>query len=143
MTESRVELGPLVLLAEDDRDSREMYVLALELAGFRTAQADSGSEALKRVTELSPDVVVTDLNLPGVDGYELCARLKGDPRTSRTPVVALTGCSFADELDRAHRAGCARVLVKPFPPDHLGPELAQVLAAAGSVRRPSVQSSPN
>lgn len=130
-------LSPLVLLAEDDRDSREMYALALELEGFRTAQADSGAQALARVAELSPDVVVTDLNLPDVDGYQLCERLKGNPRTSRTPVLALTGCAVADELERARRAGCARVLVKPFPPDHLGREISSVLSAA--VSRPPVQ----
>ena len=135
------DLSPLVLLAEDDRDSREMYALALELAGFRIVQADSGRQALARVAEVTPDVVVTDLNLPDVDGYELCERLKGDPRTSHMPVVFLTGASFSDELDRAQRVGCARVLIKPFPPDHLGRELTQVLAAAGSVRRPAAQSS--
>lgn len=125
-------LSPLVLLAEDDRDSREMYALALELEGFRTAQAESGPEALDRVAELAPDVVVTDLNLPGVDGFELCARLKGNPSTSRTPILALTGCSLGDELERAQRVGCARVLVKPFPPDHLGREISRVLSLAAS-----------
>jgi CheY-like chemotaxis protein len=138
-----VELGPLVLLAEDDRDSREMYALALEMAGFRTVQADTGPAALARAVDSAPDVVVTDLNLPGVDGYELCARLKGDPRTSATPVVFLTGRSYGDELDRARQVGCARVLIKPFPPDHLAPELARVLAAAGGVRRPAARSSPH
>lgn len=141
MTVPSNDLSPLVLLAEDDRDSREMYALALEMAGFRIVQADSGRQALARVAEAAPDVVVTDLNLPDVDGYELCERLKGDPRTSHMPVVFLTGASFGDELDRAKRAGCARVLIKPFPPDHLGRELTQVLAAAGSVRRPPAQSS--
>jgi CheY-like chemotaxis protein len=143
MTERHTELSPLVLLAEDDRDSREMYALALELAGFRIVQADTGTQALARVAEESPDVVVTDLNLPDVDGYELCQRWKRDPRTSQIPVVLLTGASFDDELDRARRAGCARVLIKPFPPDHLGRELTEVLAAAGSVRRPPAQSSPH
>src|SRR3970040_1678227 len=103
MTKPCAELGPLVLLAEDDRDSREMYALALELAGFRTVQADNGAAALERARDSSPDVVVTDLNLPGVDGYELCARLKGDSRTSRMPVVFLTGSSYGDEQERAHQ----------------------------------------
>ena len=143
MTKPDAALGPLVLLAEDDRDSREMYALALELEGFRTVQADNGPAALERAMDSSPDVVVTDLNLPGVNGYELCARLKGDSRTSRMPVVFLTGSSYGDELERAHQVGCARVLVKPFPPDSLGRELTQVLAAAGSVRRPAARSSPN
>jgi CheY-like chemotaxis protein len=123
---------PLVLLAEDDRDSREMYALALELAGFRTAQAENGAEALNQVARLSPDVIVTDLNLPGVDGYELCARLKGDPRTQGVPVLALTGRSLATDVERARQAGCVRVLVKPFAPDELGPEIRKVLTSSGA-----------
>ncbi|HXE80481.1 MAG TPA: response regulator [Vicinamibacterales bacterium] len=132
MGDSRAESNPLVLLAEDDHDSREMYVFALELAGFRTAQAASGEEALARAIELSPDVIVTDLNLPGVDGYELCERLKSDPATARAQLLALTGSSLAEDAERARAAGCARVLVKPFPPDHLGEEITRVLTAAKS-----------
>jgi CheY-like chemotaxis protein len=131
MGESRSELSPLVLLAEDDHDSREMYVFALELAGFRTAQAANGREALVRAAELSPDVIVTDLNLPGVDGYELCERLKADPATAQTLLLALTGSSLTEDVERARAAGCIRVLVKPFPPDHLGREISEALAASG------------
>ena len=131
MGEARPELSPLVLLAEDDHDSREMYVFALELAGFRTAQAGTGAEALARAAELAPDVIVTDLNLPGVDGYQLCARLKADPRTAHTPLLALTGSSLSEDVERARAAGCMRVLVKPFPPDHLGREITDALAASG------------
>jgi two-component system cell cycle response regulator DivK len=135
MMETDAALSPLVLLAEDDRDSREMYVVALELSGFRTAQADSGPQALDRIADLAPDIVVTDLHLPGLDGYELCARLKQNPRTRAIPIVALTGSALSDDVERAQRAGCARVLIKPFPPDLLGREIVQVLLAAGSLRR--------
>lgn len=134
MGESRAGLSPLVLLAEDDHDSREMYVFALELAGFRTCQAASGEEALARAAELAPDVIVTDLNLPGVDGYELCERLKADPSTAHTQLLALTGSSLDEDVTRARAAGCTRVLIKPFPPDHLGREISEVLAASESRR---------
>ena len=127
----------LVLLAEDDPDSREMYAVALALDGFQTIEAANGTEALARIAERVPDVVVTDLNLPGMNGLELCARLKGDARTQHVPIVALTGAALEEQVQRAQRAGCARVLIKPFPPDLLGREIAQVLAAAGVMRPPA------
>jgi two-component system, cell cycle response regulator DivK len=120
---------PLILLAEDDEDSREMYAVSLALEGFETLEAADGAQALTRIAERVPDVVVTDLNLPGMDGLELCARLKADRRTERVPIVALTGSALEEDVERAQRAGCARVLIKPFPPDQLGREIAQVLAA--------------
>jgi CheY-like chemotaxis protein len=129
----------LVLLAEDDADSREMYAVALALDGFQTVEAADGAQALARIAERVPDVIVTDLHLPRVDGLELCERLKSDVRTQHVPIVALTGAALEEQVQRAHRAGCARVLIKPFPPDLLGSELAQVLAIAG-ITRPSARS---
>jgi CheY-like chemotaxis protein len=131
MGEPRSDISPLVLLAEDDVDSREMYAFALDLAGFRTVQAANGEEALERLAATRPDIVVTDLSLPRVDGFELCQRLKADPATSHVPVLVLTGSSRGEDVDRAHAAGCARVLVKPFAPDHLAREISDVLAASG------------
>ena len=127
----------LILLAEDDTDSREMYAVALALDGFQTVEAADGAQALARIAERVPDVVVTDLSLPGMDGLELCARLKGDARTQHVPILALTGSALEEQVQRAQRAGCARVLIKPFPPDLLGREIAQVLAAAGLTRPPA------
>jgi CheY-like chemotaxis protein len=127
----------LVLLAEDDPDCREMYAVALALDGFQTLEAADGAQALARIAERVPDVVVTDLTLPGMNGLELCARLKSDARTQHVPIVALTGSALEEQVQRARRAGCARVLIKPFPPDLLGREIAQVLAAAGIMRPPA------
>jgi two-component system cell cycle response regulator DivK len=122
----------VVLLAEDDDDSREMYALALELDGFETVEASNGAQALACVAERLPDVVVTDLHLPIVGGLELCERLKADVRTRDVPIIALTGSALDEQIERAQRAGCARVLIKPFAPDQLGRELAQVLAPTRS-----------
>ena len=130
---------PTVLIAEDDADSRELYALALGFDGFETIEVADGRQALARIAERVPDVVLTDLNLPGVDGVELCARLKGDARTRQVPVVVLTGAALEEQVQRAHDAGCARVLIKPFPPDLLGREIAQVLEAIPPtlMRRPA------
>jgi two-component system cell cycle response regulator DivK len=112
--------GPLVLLVEDDRQGRLMYAEWLEQAGFRVEQAHNGLQALERAFDLLPAVVVTDLNIPGIDGYELTRRLKSDARTSAIPVLAVTGYGpFTQDPARAGRAGCDAVLSKPCSPEDL------------------------
>jgi CheY-like chemotaxis protein len=97
-----------------------MYADWLTEAGFLVDQAHNGLQALERAFESRPDVVVTDLNIPGIDGFELTRRLKQDPRTSDVPVLAVTGYApFASDPGRAGRAGCDVVLQKPCSPDDL------------------------
>ena len=114
------EVGPGVLLVEDDRDGRRLYAEWLTHAGFKVDQAHNGLQALERAFEAVPDVVVTDLNIPGIDGYELTRRLKQDPRTKSVPVLAVTGyAAFAADPGRAQRAGCDAVLEKPCSAEDL------------------------
>ena len=121
--------GPSVLLVEDDRAGRQMYAGWLTQAGFRVEQAHNGLQALERALELVPDIVVTDLNIPGIDGFELTRRLKHDPRTSRVPVVAVTGyAAFAADPGRAQRAGCDVVLEKPCSPEELESTIRSFIA---------------
>ncbi|HVL67605.1 MAG TPA: response regulator [Vicinamibacterales bacterium] len=111
---------PSVLLVEDDRDGRRMYADWLTHAGFRVEQAHNGLQALERAFETHPDVVITDLNIPGIDGFELTRRLKHDPRTREVPIVAITGyAAFAADPSRARRAGCDLILEKPCSPEDL------------------------
>lgn len=117
---SRANPSPSVLIVEDDRDGRLLYVEWLQQAGFRVAQAHNGLQALERAVEATPDVVVTDLNIPGIDGFELTRRLKQDPRTRDVPVLAVTGyAAFTADPARAHRAGCDAVLPKPCSAEDL------------------------
>jgi CheY-like chemotaxis protein len=106
--------APLVLLVEDDREGRLLYADWLLQAGFRVEQAHNGLQALERALDSPPDVVVTDLNIPGIDGYELTRRLKTDPRTQHVPVLAVTGYGpFTQDPSRADRAGVDAILPKP------------------------------
>lgn len=112
--------GPHVLLVEDDGDGRRLYATWLTQAGFSVKEAHNGLQALERAFETVPDVVVTDLNIPGIDGFELTRRLKNDPRTSQVPVIAVTGyAAFQADPGRAKRAGCDVVLEKPCSSDGL------------------------
>lgn len=111
---------PLVLLVEDDRDGRMLFAEWLSGAGFRVEQAHNGLQALERAVDLVPDAILTDLNIPGIDGYELTRRLKTNPGTSFIPVLAITGYApFTQDPGRAERAGCDAVLPKPCDPDDL------------------------
>jgi CheY-like chemotaxis protein len=102
-----------VLLVEDDQDGRRLCAEWLTDAGFRVEQAHNGPQALDRAFGSQPDVVVTDLNIPGIDGFELTRRLKRDRRTCDIPVLAVTGyAGFASDPGRALRAGCDAVLPK-------------------------------
>lgn len=121
--------GPSVLLVEDDGAGRRLYAEWLTGAGFSVREAHNGLQALEHALESIPDVVVTDLNIPGIDGFELTRRLKQDPRTRAVPVVAVTGyAAFQADPARAIRAGCAAVLEKPCSPDDLEAAIRTLLS---------------
>ena len=122
---------PLVLLVEDDRAGRILLARWLQDAGFRVEQAHNGLQALERAFDLLPDAILTDLNIPGIDGYELTRRLKHDPRTAAIPVLAVTGYApFTQDPSRAERAGCDAVLAKPCDPADLTRTLKTLITAA-------------
>jgi CheY-like chemotaxis protein len=122
------EPRPLVLLVEDDRDSREMYAVALGIAGFRVAEAGTAADATRVAHARRPDVIVSDLTLPDADGCDLLSELHQNTGTRGVPSIALTGRSSDDDIDRCTAAGCSRVLVKPCAPDALAETIAEVLA---------------
>lgn len=108
-----------------------MYANWLTGAGFTVRQAHNGLQALERAFDEVPAIVVTDLNIPGIDGYELTRRLKRDPRTRHVPVLAITGYSaFASEPERARRAGCDAVLSKPCGPEEIELAIRRLLNGA-------------
>ena len=122
---------PLVLLVEDDRDGRLLFAEWLRQAGFRVDAVHNGLQALDRAFEIHPDAILTDLHIPGIDGYELTRRLKSDPRTSGIPVLAVTGYApFTQDPSRADRAGCDAVLPKPCDADDLSRTLHALIAEA-------------
>ena len=122
---------PLVLLVEDDRDGRILFAEWLQHSGFRVEQAHNGLQALERAFDLLPDAILTDLNIPGIDGYELTRRLKNDARTHRIPILAVTGyVPFTQDPSRADRAGCDAILPKPCVPEDLEATLTALIAQA-------------
>jgi CheY-like chemotaxis protein len=133
---------PLVLLVEDDPLAREGYAEFLEGGGFRVAQCETAEDAYSRSLELVPDVVVTDIALPGRDGFSLAADLRIQTRTRSIPVVAMTAYWAADVHERADRAGMTSILMKPCQPDHLIAELHRVLRSTQLPRVPAKSALP-
>ena len=118
---------PLVLIVDHHADTRELYGDSLAALGFKTIAAADGAQARRRAWESHPDIVVTDLALPGVDGWQLIRDLKREARTRDIPVVLVTGLAAPWLRQRAEREGCAACFVKPCLPDELAIQLRQVL----------------
>jgi CheY-like chemotaxis protein len=118
---------PCVLLVDDYPDAREMYSEYLQYSGFDVIEAGNGIEALERALEREPDIILMDLSLPVMDGWEATRRLKADRRTAGIPVVALTGHALAGISEGARRAGCDAFVTKPCLPEDLVKEIRKVL----------------
>jgi CheY-like chemotaxis protein len=118
-----------VLVVDDYADAREMYSEYLQFSGFDVVEAANGMEALQRAVEDRPDIILMDLSLPVMDGWEATRRLKADGRTADIPVVALTGHALAGISEGAMRAGCDAFVTKPCLPEDLVREIRKVLDA--------------
>jgi two-component system, cell cycle response regulator DivK len=120
--------NPLVLVVDDFDDNREMFAEFLQISGYRVAEASTGREALDQAFALLPDVIVMDLSLPEVDGWEATRILKGDERTKHIPIIALTGHALGDHAG-GKAVGCDAFLIKPCMPDTLLAEIRRVREA--------------
>jgi CheY-like chemotaxis protein len=111
--------APVVLLVEDHETSADGYAQLLAGAGYRVARAKNGYEALAEVSREPPSVVLLDLKLPKLDGWELLQRLKADVSMATVPVVVVTGDSLPTHHEMARSRGARAVLSKPINPDEL------------------------
>lgn len=128
--------APLILLVEDFDDAREMYRDYLQFIGFRIETARDGREAIEKARTLQPDLVLMDLSIPVIDGWEATRRLKSDPATKNILIIALTAHALAAEGERARSAGCDGFVAKPCLPQELAEEISKYLKpqAAGPTR---------
>ena len=126
---------PLVLIVEDDPGTRLMYRDYLNHSGFRTVDAHNGHQALAKAQELLPNAVLTDLAVPGMDGFEFCRALQLSADTRAIPILAVTGHSeYLDQMDRFRQAGISQVLTKPCAPDVIAAELRRLLRESSHER---------
>jgi two-component system, cell cycle response regulator DivK len=118
---------PLVLLVDDYADNREAYALYLRFKGYRVEEAADGHQALERAFRTRPQIIIMDLSLPGLDGWEATRTLKQDPRTQEVPVIALTGHALEGQSESARAAGCDAFLTKPCEPSTLETAIRKIL----------------
>jgi two-component system alkaline phosphatase synthesis response regulator PhoP len=119
-----------ILIAEDERDIRDLIAFTLKFAGYDVVTANNGEEAVQLAKQELPDLVITDVRMPKMTGYEACKLIKADPTTAHIPVVFLSAKGQEAEVQTGLDSGADEYLLKPFAPDQLTRKVADILAAA-------------
>jgi DNA-binding response OmpR family regulator len=130
MIDPRPVTGPLLLIADDDEDILELLGFRLERAGYEVVRARDGEEALRLALELVPSLALLDVMMPGLDGYEVARRLRGDERTSAMPIILLTARVQASDITRGLAAGADDHIKKPFDARDLRERIERLLRPA-------------
>jgi CheY-like chemotaxis protein len=121
-----------LLLVDDNEMNRDMLSRRLQRRGYVVVEATDGPEALIRTETEAPDLILMDMNLPGVDGWTVTRRLKADPSTGAIPVIALTAHAMARDRDRALEAGCDDYETKPVDLPRLLGKIEALLGRRGA-----------
>ena len=116
-----------VLIVDDDPDSRSICTTFLRHFRYEVVEAWDGEEAVRLAADVRPDVIVMDITLPRLDGWEATRRIRANPSTRGIPIVMLTARALAMDRDESHRAGCTVFLTKPCSPRELQAELERLL----------------
>lgn len=103
-----------ILVVDDNQDNRELVVKVLKGKGYQIAEAVDGEEALSKVEELMPDLILMDISIPKLDGYEVTKRLKSNIELRGIPVIALTAHAMKGDREKALAAGCDGYISKPI-----------------------------
>jgi CheY-like chemotaxis protein len=122
--------APTILVVDDYPDALQVWEMYLRGAGFNVITAADGPAALAKATAHRPDVIVMDLELPGLSGIEVARRLRGQPLTQDIPLIAATGYSHAGTLNEARESGFDAIVVKPCDPEMLVAEIRRLLSTA-------------
>ncbi len=121
-----------VLLVEDNEMNRDMFSRRLERRGYEVVLAEDGDQGLQRAADTRPDLILLDMSLPGVDGWEVARRLKADPATAAISIIALTAHAMAGDRERALQAGCDDYDTKPIELPRLLDMMSTLLAQTPS-----------
>jgi DNA-binding response OmpR family regulator len=117
-----------VLVADDDPDIRELVVFKLEQAGYTVHAVGDGEAALAATMALTPDLILLDVMMPGLNGFEVCRRLRANQNTATTPVIMLTARAQEADVESGFAVGADDYIVKPFSPRELLTRVNNVLA---------------
>jgi len=112
-------MGACILVVEDQLDNRQILRDLLGNAGYELLEAENGAEALTTVARQRPDLILMDIQLPVMDGYEATRRLKADPATKSIPIIVVTSYALSGDEAKAREAGCDAYVTKPYSPRQL------------------------
>ena len=124
------------MVVEDDPDQLEVIRSTLKAAGFAIGTAANGIDALLKTRSVSPDLIVLDLMLPGLNGFDICESLRQDPATASVPIIMLTGMHGQFGRFAGLEAGASEFLYKPFNPDELIAKVEELLSQSASSKAP-------
>lgn len=118
---------PKILLVEDNEMNRDMLSRRLQRRGYEIVMALDGAQGVEMAQTSSPDLILMDMSLPVIDGWEATRRIKADPATQAIPVIALTAHAMSDDRDKALSVGCDEYDTKPIDLDRLMPKIESLL----------------
>jgi two-component system, cell cycle response regulator DivK len=116
-----------ILVVEDQEDNRQIIRDLLSATDYEIMEAESGEQALEAVAKQRPDLILMDIQLPGMDGYEATRRIKADPALRLIPIIAVTSYALSGEEQKARAAGCDEYVPKPYSPRQLLAKIRQYL----------------
>ncbi|HSK66769.1 MAG TPA: response regulator [Anaerolineales bacterium] len=120
-----------ILIAEDERDIRDLVAFTLRFAGYEVFTAANGEEAVQLAPQVNPDLILMDVRMPRMTGYEACRILKLNPDLKDIPIVFLSAKGQEAEIQQGLEAGAEEYLLKPFAPDQLTSHVKTILAKFG------------
>ena len=120
-----------ILIAEDERDIRDLVAFTLRFAGHEVVAASNGEEAVQMAPQANPDLILMDVRMPRMTGYEACRAIKANPNLKDIPVVFLSAKGQESEIQTGLEVGAEEYLLKPFAPDQLTERVKAILAKFG------------
>jgi two-component system alkaline phosphatase synthesis response regulator PhoP len=127
-----------IVIAEDEPDIRDLIMFTLRFAGFEVIAGNNGEEGFELAKREKPDLIMMDVRMPRMTGYEACKKIKADPELEHIPVIFLSAKGQEAEIQSGMDVGAEEYLLKPFAPDQLTERVRAVLAKYKSKRYPGL-----
>jgi two-component system cell cycle response regulator DivK len=125
-------MGSLILVVEDHEDNRRILRDLLTSAGFQLIEAETGPDGVEMAKAHQPDLILMDLQLPGIDGYEAARQIRSEPKLNSVAIIAVTSYALSGDEQRALAAGCNAYVCKPYSPRELLARIRELLPASTS-----------
>ncbi len=118
-----------ILVVEDTEDNRQILRDLLSMAGYEMVEAHDGAEGVRQATEHKPDLILMDIQMPVMDGYEATRRIKANPDLKSIPIVAVTSYALSGDEEKTRAAGCDAYIAKPYSPRQMLAKVREILGA--------------